>query len=117
MDAGRSRSLVVAGTMAAVLGVAGCAATGLAWVHEPESGVDLASPTEEAPKGSRREGVQVTDPGTAQDLAQSPQAPVRRIDRTITLGETTAASGAGGEIADRPSNPAAPVVVNVYVAP
>src|SRR6478609_7283833 len=102
MDAGPTRSLVLAGAMAAMLGVAGCATTGLAWVHEPESGVDLTSPTEEAAKGPSREGAHVTDPVAATDLAQSPQAPVRRIDRTITLGETTTASGVGGEVADRP---------------
>ena len=117
MDAGRTRSLVLAGAMAAMLGVAGCGTTGLAWVHEPESGVDLTSPTEEAAKGPSRESVRVTDPATAPDLAQSSQGPVRRIDCTITLGETTTASGVGGEVADRPNNPAAPVVVNIYVAP
>jgi len=50
------------------------------------------------------------------DLTQGPQGPARRIDHTITLGETTAASSSSSEIADRPSNQAAPTVINIYVA-
>lgn len=89
----------------------GCATTGLGWVNEPESGVDLTAPSS----------------GSALDLSTSPvslepatgsgtpsrRSSQRRLDHTITLGEVT--------VLDARPIPAPPsrdaTVVNIYVSP
>jgi hypothetical protein len=92
-----------------MVGAAGCATTGLAWVHEAESGVDLSPPVQ----GATPMAPVPWSPVLAEGLQDAP-AP-RRIDRTITLGETTGVTGTNGEAVDQRSNPS-PVVINIYVA-
>jgi hypothetical protein len=104
----------------AAVGATGCATTGLAWVHEPESGVDLSPPGDARPE-SKSEAPQAARPGSnaprtqenlalASDIEEAPAA--RRLDHTITLGETTGASGSTAEPSERSSGQ--PVVVNIY---
>ncbi len=97
MVSGGAPSIFLAAGIAAPLGAAGCATTGLAWVHEPESGADLSAPTEvfvEAPPASPS---------------------VRRLDHTITLGETTSLTAVNGEPVDPRGSAPSPAVINIYV--
>lgn len=93
-----------------MVGAAGCATTGLAWVQEPESGVDLSPPSGDGAKPAAE---------LAAARASGPQAvpgAVRRIDRTITLGETTVVPTASSEGRAPQGTSSSPVVVNIYVA-
>jgi hypothetical protein len=94
----------------AVLGATGCATTGLAWVHERESGVDL-TPPEPSNEVARR----APDPPSPTPVIDTYADPShRRLDRTITLGGTTESSVR--PYAPTPAaDPRGVAVVNVYV--
>jgi len=104
---------VTLGVLAVMVGGAwGCGATGLAWVHEPESGVDLGPPPASVPRaGSFRSD----PPELAAATVAAPQSQAsRRLDRTITLG------GEGTAVAALPSEGttdarSSTTIVNVYV--
>jgi hypothetical protein len=107
--------------VAATLVLTGCGTTsGLAWVHEPESGVDMSPPSGDpstqrarapAVAGARSEADERAElrAAMAEDMA-----PPRRIQRTITLGETTDTPTYTAAAA-APPGAAAPVTVNVYI--
>jgi len=89
--------------------ITGCATTGLAWVNEPESGVDLSKPSPIADSAPSAQA----DPSAAiarTEALTEPQGPYR-LDRTVTLGEVTEAGTAPSQPGPSPS----PMVVNVYV--
>jgi hypothetical protein len=100
------------GTFSTLLASLGCATTGLGWVNEPESGVDLNPP----PSGSASE-MPVSKPVYPEPAAETVAPPQRsshhRLDHTITLGEVT--------VLDSRPEPAPPsrdaTVVNIYVSP
>jgi len=112
MVSGRSPSIGLAGGLAALLGGAGCATTGLAWVHEPESGIDLSPPSDDA---ARSAGTVAAPAAFAEPAQRAPSA--RRIDHTITLGETTGLTAVSGEAAAQTGGAPSPVVINIYVSP
>jgi hypothetical protein len=98
-------------------GAHGCTKTGLAWVNEPESGVDLEPPS---PRPASESVPRPADPSEAARpaalVAEGAAAAHPRLDRTITLGgelafptqaETSSAATSNG-----PTN-----IVNVYVMP
>jgi hypothetical protein len=88
----------------------GCATTGLAWVHERESGVDLTPP--EAP--SEAASTTRTNPPLVEEpVANGPPARPR-LDRTITLGGTTESSVRRYETPAASGDPRT-TIVNVYV--
>jgi hypothetical protein len=88
----------------------GCATTGLAWVHERESGVDLTPP--EAPSETAP-ATRVSPPLVEEPVAN--RAPARpRLDRTITLGGTTESSARRYEAPVASGDPRT-TIVNVYV--
>lgn len=119
MVSGRAPSIVLCGGLAALCGAAGCATTGLAWVHEPESGVDLSPPSDDAAKAPRAEMSAVGAgalPAAFTGAPQGPPAP-RRLDHTITLGETTALTASSGEAIAPPGGAQSPVIINIYVTP
>jgi hypothetical protein len=108
-------------TLAACLAasaLAGCTKTGLAWVNEPESGVDLEPPSPRSPNESiprpadpaeaARPAAQVVDPGVPDNRP--------RLDRTITLGGESA-FGAREERTSAETSSGPTNVVNVYVMP
>jgi hypothetical protein len=113
MQAGRSLSVVLAGGFLLVSG--GCTKTGLAWVHEPESGVDLSPPADARPESpqSARSGARQANENLALTADVEDAQPARRLDHTITLGETVGASGMTDDVATRQGGQA-PVVINIY---
>jgi hypothetical protein len=96
--------------------VAGCASTGLAWVNEPEGGVDLRPPSQAAraemrsyrPIGSRSAAETFVEPET---FGQTRPASHPRLDHTVTLGEQMMATAAPPPV----ESSSGPSVVNVYV--
>jgi hypothetical protein len=92
---------------------AGCATTGLGWVNEPESGVDLSPPaqTTRVETGNYR----TMNAALPRETYAQPRPESRpRLDHSVTLGEVTTFDA-------RPPDPVAgtstPTVVNVYVTP
>jgi hypothetical protein len=108
-------ALWLASRSAIVLLASGCGATGLAWVHERESGVDLSPPT--APSESTARPADPSNVYPATDPAAQPaeSSGPHRLDRTITLGGTTEASARAYDAPTAAGNPAATTIVNVYV--
>jgi hypothetical protein len=114
MDRVTRRSLWLACCSAAALCATGCATTGLAWVHERESGVDLTPPEPPSESAARTAAPSnVTPPNDP--IAPPPDSSHRRLDRTITLGGTTESSVQAYDPAPPASDPRGTTIVNVYV--
>src|SRR5262245_60562336 len=91
MDQGTRRSLWLASCSAVALCATGCATTGLAWVHERESGVEL-TPPEPPSESSARTAAPVNDPPANASMEEPVDTSHHRLDRTITLGGTAESS-------------------------
>jgi hypothetical protein len=89
----------------------GCATTGLAWVHERESGVDLSPPD---PPSEGAPSARVSPPLVDEPVAER-AAPRPRLDRTITLGGSAESSAPPYDAAVATGDPRPTTVVNVYV--
>jgi hypothetical protein len=101
------------GACAVGLVATGCGTTGLAWVHERESGVDMTPPAPPS-EGEPHAAYPANEPPN-ESLAPPADRGHQRLDRSITLGATEY----GAQAYDAPlpyGDPRAPTIVNVYVS-
>jgi hypothetical protein len=91
-----------------------CAAGGKAWVQEPESGFTAADPPQ-AQSAALLELASAPAPASPSELARTDaDAPRRRLDHVVSLGDGAAAGPATGRDDAAASPYGAPAVVNVY---
>jgi hypothetical protein len=99
--------------LGAALAVTGCATTGQAWVQQPENALSMTASPELEPR------VTAEPVGAIEPSPLSGEAPRRRLDHVVSLGEGAASAAPPSSAVGGPSSATTPVVVNIvsYAAP